>query len=130
MSPGSLEELAESLQAPRTADSDDRPHDHREVSRGDGHQMPFRHAFESSQRRLPTHAGVAGPFGEFAALTRQLLAAAALRASARRVDGSLLCRILVCPATLVRRGTLGDVGLACLGNPDPFGMKVYAPNFR
>ena len=73
MSRGSLEELAESLQAPRTADSDDRPHDHREVPRGDDHQIPFRHAFESSQRRLPSPAVVAdmgeGPFGEFAALT-------------------------------------------------------------
>ena len=60
VSPGSLHERAESLQAPRPTDPDDRPHDRREVPRRDHHQMPLRDARESSQPRSPRASGLGG----------------------------------------------------------------------
>lgn len=48
VSPGSLQKSEEPLQAPRTPDSNDRPHERREVPRGDHHQVPLRDARESS----------------------------------------------------------------------------------
>ena len=42
--------------------------------------------------------------------SRELLASLALRAPSRVGDGPLLCWILVCPAALVRRSAIGDVG--------------------
>lgn len=114
MRPGSLQKRAEALKAPRTTDSNDRPHDRREVPRCDHHQVPLRNAGQPSQPRPSCTAGDADmserSFSELAAKPAELLASRTPRASPCGVDGSLLGRILVRPATLLRRGTLRDVG--------------------
>jgi hypothetical protein len=75
---GKLQKCAESLEAPRTVDSDKCPHDRRKILRRDHHQAPLRNARESSQSRSSRPAGVADmserSFGEFTAKPAELLA--------------------------------------------------------
>jgi hypothetical protein len=114
VSPDSLQKSAEALNARRTADSNDRLHARREIPRRDHHQVPLRNAREASQSRSSRLADVAdvseGAFGEFAAKPAELLASFTLRAFVCCVDHTLLFRVLMDPATLLRRSTLGDVG--------------------
>lgn len=114
MNPGRLQKSAEPLQAPRTTDSDDRPHDRREIPRCDHDQVPLRHARESSQPRSSRPAGVAdmsaGSLRELASQSRELPASLALRPPSRVGDGPLFGWSFVCPAALLRRSALGDGG--------------------
>jgi len=109
VSPGGLQHRAEPLQALRTTDSEDRPHDRREISRRDHHQVSLRDARESSQPHSSRPAGVADmskeSLRELASQSRELLASVALRSPSRVGDGPLACWSFVSATEGMKRKT-------------------------
>jgi signal transduction histidine kinase len=72
--PGRLQKAAKALQGPRTADSDECPHDGRHVPRRDHHQVPLRNA-----RRPRSHVRLAPPVPQ----SRSTIASSPCSASSR-----------------------------------------------